>query len=72
MDCFLSAEGILFDEAYVSTSIAEFDDDLFCVHMARQYSAARELDDFLNIYNVDLNDLDEHTAKYMAALEVCV
>lgn len=68
---YLSAEGILFDDVVVNDASQNFDDSLFCVHFQRQYSAARELDHFLNTYNIDdVNSVDENTIKYLKALEV--
>lgn len=68
---YLSAEGILLDDVNASTNLLGFDDNVFCVHLQRQYSAARELDAFLTTYSVDINNVeDSNTAKYLHALQV--
>ena len=46
-DAFLVAEGILVEDLFVNPSLASLNDALFCVHLARQYSASRELDEYL-------------------------
>jgi hypothetical protein len=43
----LSAEGILSEDITVDDKVKVLDDCLFCIHLQRQYSAARELEDFL-------------------------
>lgn len=46
-DAFLTAEGIILEDLFVNSKMSSINDALFCVHLPRQYSAARELDDFL-------------------------
>ena len=53
---FLCAEGILLEELHMSESVEIFDDSLFSVHLQRQYSAARELEEF-----IAANDIDKGT-----------
>ena len=70
-DSFLGAEGILNDGLVVSNRVNEFDDNIFCVHLQRQYSAAKELEHFLETYQIDEFDdeQDENTKQYMQALQ---
>ena len=70
LDSFLTAEGILLEDVSAAVRAAYFDDNIFMVVLQRQYSASRELDDFME-------QLAEHpeiandasTLKYKAALE---
>jgi hypothetical protein len=67
----LCAEGILQEDLVIEEIIRVFDDSLFCVHLQRQYSAARELEDFLKFNKVDVKNITEvSTAKYFQALKV--
>jgi hypothetical protein len=70
-DSFLSAEGILVPDFYVGNDLDKFDDALFCVHLPRLYSAARELEDFMTT-TVKAGEKidDEGTLNYMKALQV--
>lgn len=45
---YLSAEGILREDAYISTFTTGFEEHLFQIYVQRQYSATNELRDFLN------------------------
>ena len=45
------------------------DDCIFCVHLQRQYSAARELEEFLKTKNDSSTD-ESRAAKYFQALKV--
>jgi hypothetical protein len=65
-DSFLTAEGILLEDLNISNG-GMFDDCIFCVHLQRQYSAARELNDFLSVGVPDKNDVS--TMKYLQALQ---
>lgn len=48
-----------------------FDDSLFCVHLQRQYSAAKELEEFLKKDKIDVRNItDANIAKYYQALKV--
>eukprot|EP00981_Chlorochromonas_danica_P006656 scaffold1447_cov165-Ochromonas_danica.AAC.2 len=67
---FLCAEGILREDLSIEENVKVFHDSLFSIHLQRQYSAARELDDFLRINNIDpRNIVDVNTAKYYQALK---
>jgi hypothetical protein len=68
----LSAEGILSEDITVDDKVKVLDDCLFCIHLQRQYSAARELEDFLrDSATKKEGDQDEaNTAKYFSALKV--
>eukprot|EP01031_Cornospumella_fuschlensis_P042476 gene42476-51889_t len=47
-----------------------FHDSLFCIHLQRQYSAARELDEFLSTAKVDPKNItDPNIAKHYQALK---
>jgi hypothetical protein len=71
LSSYLSAEGILLEDIYVSDDLSKFEDNLFQVHLQRQYSAAREYDNFLHTYQLDENsEIEElHLKKYMEALK---
>jgi hypothetical protein len=67
---FLSCDGILFEDMSVSGDIRIFEDSLFAVHLQRQYSAARELVEFLAIYGSNIkNHEDQSLIKYYKALQ---
>jgi hypothetical protein len=73
-DGFMFADGILQESFCVegASQIHAFEEALFCVHYPRQYSAARELEEF-NEANLagDHDALDEEiTKKYSTALKV--
>lgn len=52
-------------------SISNLHDCIFCVHLQRQYSASRELNAFLEKYNMDVKNItDESELRYLAALQV--
>ncbi len=58
---YLSAEGILCEDVYVSPTLAQFEEHLFQIYVQRQYSATNELEEFLESNglqdtNVTLND----------------
>ena len=65
---YLSAEGILIDDLYVSTNVSFFEENLFQIYVQRQYSATNELEEFLEANGGDPNLLDPATASYMEAL----
>lgn len=51
-------------------NVTSIHDALFCVHLQRQYSAARELNAFRNKYIKENKDItDESELKYLQALE---
>jgi hypothetical protein len=58
---FLSAEGILLDDIYVSDDLSKFEDTLFQVHLQRQYSASRDLLAFLSTYGGDEKKIEDET-----------
>lgn len=69
--CFLSVEGILLEELVAVDTITSLHDSVFCVHLQRQYSAARELNAFLEKYGMDVKNItDDSELKYLQALEV--
>lgn len=71
LGCFLSVEGILLEELVGVDAISSLHDSVFCVHLQRQYSAARELNAFLEKYGMDVKNVTEESElKYLAALEV--
>jgi hypothetical protein len=65
---FLSAEGILVEDVYVSPTISYFEEHLFQIYVQRQYSATNELDEFLEANGGDPNIMDPATSSYMEAL----
>ncbi len=65
---YLSAEGILNEDVYVSPIISFFEEHLFQIYVQRQYSATNELEEFLEANGGDPNLLDPATASYMEAL----
>jgi hypothetical protein len=71
MDSYLSAEGILCEDIILSQDMNSFEDSVFAIHYMRQYSAARELEEFLVTYEVDVNNItDDNTNKFLHALQV--
>lgn len=67
----LGCEGILLEEVSVVEGTQTFQDCLFAVHLQRQYSASRDLQAFLKIYNHDVKNIKEPAAKkYLLALQV--
>jgi hypothetical protein len=71
MDAYLSAEGILCEDIIMSQDMNSFEDSVFCIHYLRQYSAARELEEFLVTYDIDVNNItDPNTIKFLHALQV--
>ncbi len=70
MSAYLSAEGILSESLVVNDDLSLFDDYLFMIHLQRQYSASKELDEFLQS-NTSAEDLNsESNQKYLHALTV--
>jgi hypothetical protein len=67
----LAAEGILLEDVVVMEDTSYIPNSLFCVHLQRQYSAARDLYEFLQKYNMDESSIeDENAKKYLIALKV--
>lgn len=68
---YLGVEGILLEDL-VATDGFNLQDSLFCVHLQRQYSASRDLNAFLENYDMDIKSIeDEGAKKYLIALQVC-
>ena len=68
--CFMSAEGILSNNIYVDPRTSTIADSLFCVHLKRQYSAFRELEHFLSLFeNHPEGLLEPSSVKYLQALK---
>jgi hypothetical protein len=65
----LCAEGILLEEIIANDKVKVLDDCLFCIHLQRQYSAARELEEFTKAKKDSTVD-ESHNAKYFQALKV--
>lgn len=65
----LCAEGILLEDIIANDKVKVLDDCLFCIHLQRQYSAARELEEFIKARKDSAVD-DPHSAKYFQALKV--
>jgi hypothetical protein len=61
----------LIDDVFGLGEVKSIQDVLFCVHLSRQYSASRELSQFLENYNGDKRAIEEESElKYLQALEV--
>ncbi|KAJ1428063.1 hypothetical protein B484DRAFT_450044, partial [Ochromonadaceae sp. CCMP2298] len=70
LNCFLNVEGILLEDIVGTEAIGSLHDAIFCVHLQRQYSASRELNAFLEKYNMDVKNIaEESEQKYLQALE---
>ena len=68
----MSVEGILLEDLVGVEDIISLHDAIFCVHLQRQYSASRELNAFLEKYDMDVKKITEDSElKYLQALEVC-
>eukprot|EP01032_Pedospumella_encystans_P029966 gene29966-33821_t len=66
---YLGVEGILLEDL-VATDGFNLQDSLFCVHLQRQYSASRDLNAFLELYDMDIKSIeDEGAKKYLIALQ---
>jgi hypothetical protein len=71
LNAYLSAEGILSDDIYVSPSIAQFEEHLFQIYVQRQYSATNELEEFLEangLQDTNITLTDPGQASHMDAL----
>ena len=84
LNFYLCAEGILVEDIVVDQKSSSFEDSLFCIYLQRQYSAARELDEFLRTSNTDEkvlhalqrgrdneNHLNESYMKHKIGTPVC-
>ena len=69
---YLSGEGILVEDLYVSKSMKSFEEHVFQIYIQRQYSATNELDEFmgrLRVSGVASNGgLDQAAKNHMEAL----
>ena len=65
---YLSGEGILNEDVFVSPNISSFEDNLFQVCAQRQYSSKLEYQDFLAKREGNQDNLDESSKKHFAAL----
>jgi hypothetical protein len=72
IDGFLCAEGILQEDIVIQDNLAAFEDTLFCIHLQRQYSASKELEVFMQTYDIGTKKTieDPNTMKYLNALQV--
>ena len=67
---YLGVEGILLEDL-VATDGFNLQESLFCVHLQRQYSASRDLNAFLELYDMDVKSIeDEGAKKFLVALQV--
>lgn len=57
----------------ISNDLSRFDDCIFCIHLQRQYSAAKELAAFYETYNLNSDSKIDNPAlqQYHEALKVC-
>lgn len=66
---YLSAEGILDETVFVSGNLSNFDDNLFQVCIQLQYSASKELEDFMKNYDGNISTIEDiPMKKYFDAL----
>ena len=70
LDCYMCGEGILVEDVVVSDSIDLFEDALFCIQLQRQYSAARELEEFTELCAMEGSMISHTTEKYFSVLKV--
>ena len=70
-DGYLSAEGIISEDVQLDPSSSGMSSHLFCIHIQRQYSAYRELEDFKQLRRMDAVDQTRDPAmiKYRQALD---
>ena len=66
----MCGEGILVEDVVVSDSLNLFEDSLFCIQLQRQYSAARELEEFLDLCASEGGMQSHTTEKYFNVLKV--
>lgn len=66
---YLSAEGIVVEDVFVSPSLKSFEEHQFQIYVQRQYSATNELEEFLGrIDPEDMSSIDQGTKNHMDAL----
>lgn len=65
-------EGVLLEDLLAKHELSDFEDNLFCVHLQRQYSASKELEEFIEANNIDpaIKIRDKSTLKILNALKV--
>jgi len=69
-DAFICAEGILLEDLILNQTLASLDDALFCVHLQRQYSASRELDEYLaGLKESGEDESNPSVIKFLKALQ---
>ena len=61
---YLYTEGILSEDLFVKSDSKPFDDMVFCVQLMRQYSASKELEDFL-LLHPNSSDLDDPSLGFL-------
>jgi hypothetical protein len=67
----LSVEGFLSEDIVSVKEVEYIPNTLFCIHAQRQYSAARNLLQFLQKYNMDETSIKEEDAlRYFETLKV--
>ena len=70
-DSFLCAEGILNLDLAIADRKTPFDANIFCVHLQRQYSAQRELDEFVAVHGDDVKSMNDiELQRYYGSLQV--
>jgi hypothetical protein len=67
---YLGSEGIIVDDLFLESDSKNISDCLFCVHPQRNYSAAKELQSFLDTLKINDNIEDENLLHYIKALQV--
>lgn len=67
---YLSAEGILVEDVFVSSSLKFFEENLFQIYTQRQYSATNELEEFMSNFDSENEkiNLDQASKNHMEAL----
>ena len=67
---FLVAEGILNTSINLTEDLSLVENSLFSIHLQRQYSAAREYDEFIDANDIDENEIPDKTvARYVNSLK---
>jgi hypothetical protein len=71
-DSYMYTEGILIEDLLAKQALSDFEDNLFCVHLQRQYSASKELEEYTEVNNLDagVKITDKSTLKILNALKV--
>ena len=67
---FLVAEGILNTSINLTEDLSLVENSLFSIHLQRQYSAAREYDEFIDANDIDENEISDKTVtRYVNSLK---